>query len=214
MKSLFCLFALAIPASAAISITLPGSSSVASWNNLNIANTTPVAGPHAATNGSTATFSVTSGSPLFTGSGSGIYSGFGTSATFAIKNSGISNIETLVFQARFDTAPTMVSIFLNGATDPAQALTPLYSASASTGLNSSMGSPILDMAWQFDFTSFTDPITSYELRYTLPVHAVTYASSPVSVHTSDQYTAVIPEPSSALMGLAAAGLLVSRRRRA
>lgn len=212
MKYLFCLFALALPASAALTINLPGTVETATWTGLNNSNSTAVAGPHAGDAGSTssAVFSVVSGSPSYTSTGSGIYSGFmGAGAVFAISDaSPITGLETLVFQMTLNQDPTLVSLFINGSTDPVAALPATHSVKIEAGAN-------FEYAWQFDLSGVAEPITSYSFQFSTALHTLISSTSsiPVSVHAGDSYVQVIPEPTAGLLGLAGAGLLFTRRRR-
>lgn len=208
MKSLFCLFALAAPAFGALTVSLPGTSNTQSWSNLKIGNPTPVNGAHASDSGS-AIFSTISGSPLFTGTGSGIYSGFATGAVFSIADSGLADANHVAVQMRLvlqnGPLPTNpIQVILNGNSALTGTLTSTQSE-AVTG--DGIAAETYDFAWIFDLSS-VETVTSFQVQLSMNTHTVISSSSPVSL------TIAVPEPSSALLGFAALGLTCIRRRRA
>ena len=216
----------AIHASAAFSINLPGNTETGTWSNLyklpTIEGNPPPPAPPSlttliASSGSSATFTRTSGPAFYTGSGSGIYSAnpmdfMGTyPSSFSISDDApIVDLATIVFQARFNLAPTSILLSLNGATTG-----PLSNIEATFATNSLAATDIFDHAWQWDLSGVTEEITSYEISFTVPGHGVIYSGqTPISVHTSDSFVQVVPEPTTGLLAIAPLAFVVLRRRRA
>lgn len=224
MKSLFLLFALAAPAFAATSYVLPGNSESGVWDlvatNYN-STTTPAypssgatgtawGGPIAASSTS-ATFTRLSGIGYFIGSGSGIY-GNAAIGSYGIGDTApMPNMANLIFQARLNQDPTSLVLNLNGGS---QQLAATYAAKTFIS-NGSMG-PIEDYAWQWDLSSYAGTITSYEIVMSVAVHQLIYgnASGLTTIASSDSFAQAVPEPSAALLGLAAFAFTGFRRRRA
>ncbi|RYD23700.1 MAG: PEP-CTERM sorting domain-containing protein [Verrucomicrobiaceae bacterium] len=206
MKSLLCLFALSIPAFGAVSINLPGATETASWTlstpNYSGFNSFPTA----ANPWSTSAAGVGTASALLNKiSGSGyITSGFmytaGTNGGFRLYDeSPQASLQTIVFQGKisdvFNAAPILN---LNGGS---QAIVPTFSAIAA-------GTGYPDRVWQWDLSS-VGAITSYEILF--DGH---FAANSLQIDTGSTFTALIPEPSTSLLGAAAMGLAFIRRRRA
>lgn len=216
MKSLFCLFALAAPSFGAVSISLPGISENAVWNGLSSANHTPNAtttnpwGPVAAT-GANVTLSKLSGPGYFYGSG--IYGWHTGPSTYSVDGvSSLTDVATVVFQARLGAAPTQLTLSYNGGSQQLIAdLTQKVLFGSGSGPSPTT---IDDYAWQWDLSGITEEITSYSITMTVPSSTVIYSSSPLQIDAGDTFVAVVPEPSSMLLGVAALALTVTRRRRA
>lgn len=204
MKSLLCLFALSIPAFGAISINLPGPTESASWT-LTSANYAGFNNFGTAANAwSTSAAGVGTASAMLNKvSGSGYIGGSflytaGTDGGFRVyDDSPQASLKTIIFQGNIsaDFAPVLN---INGGS---QALVPAFSAVAAAGTYP-------DRAWQWDLSS-AGSITSYEILFEGHV-----AITSLKIDTGSQYTALIPEPSTSLLGAAAMGLAFIRRRRA
>lgn len=222
MKSLFLLFAFAAPAFAATTYILPGTSDYGVWNLSNAnynASSTPSAypttrgtsaswgGPIASSGGSSATFTRLSGIGYFISSGSGIY-GTEVAGSYGISDlEPMENMANLIFQARLNLAPASLTLYLN---DSSQAIAPTFS------LVTDAGTDIDDYAWQWDLTSYAGTINSYQIVLSANPHTVVYGNAPglTTIASSTSFAQAIPEPSAALLGLAALGFAGLRRRRA
>jgi len=206
----------AIHASAAFSINLPGNTETGTWSNLYeptpppAASTGPALNSLIAASGSSAVFSTKSGSPMYTGTGSGLYTGFSPGAFSVSDSSPIADLATIVFQARLNFEFTSVTLSLNGAsTGPLAGIVPGFALSA---LAPTEGQS--DYAWQWDLSGISEEITSYEITFTTQAHTAIYVSSPLTVHTSDSFVQVVPEPTTGLLAIAPLAFVVLRRRRA
>ena len=216
----------AVHASAAFSINLPGNTETGTWSGLNNANypsavptpenpTPPnaldVLGAISAS-GSSATFDKVSGGAYFISTNSGIYGGAAGPSAFSISDaSPILDLATIVFQARTNTPPGSfsVTLSLNGnTTGPLAGLVPDFAMQAL------VQGTTFDRAWQWDLSGITEEITSYEISFGTPMHALIDVTSPVSVHTSDSFVQVVPEPTTGLLAIAPLAFVVLRRRRA
>ena len=207
MKLLFCLFALALPASAAISISLPGSTETATWaltsstyagfNSFGTA-ANAWAGPAAGSGSASAMFNKVSGSGYI---GSSFMYTAGTNGGFRVyDDTPIASLETLVFQGKISDVFTTIPILnFNGGS---QALAADFSAVVTGG-----GYP--DRAWQWDLSGIAGPITSYEILF--DGH---FAATSLQLDAGNSFVQVIPEPSVGVLGIAALGLTFIRRRRA
>jgi hypothetical protein len=206
MKILFCLFALAATSFGAISFSLPGTSESASWTltsavhpGFNTFGTaanpwSSAVSPDAGTAG--ALLSKTSGSGYI--GGSFLYTA-GTVGSFSISDtSSIPSLATLVFQGKISDLLDSVVLNYNGGS---QALPADFSVVVA-------GSGYPDRAWQWDLSGVSG-ITSYEILY-----SGHHAANSLSVTAGDSFVQVIPEPSAALLGAAALGFTLVRRRRA
>ncbi|MES2660086.1 MAG: PEP-CTERM sorting domain-containing protein [Verrucomicrobiota bacterium] len=206
MKSLLCLFALAVPCFGAISFSLPGATESASWTltsavhpGFNTFGTaanpwgsavTPDAGAASAVLNKTDGSGYIGGAFLYTA---------GTSGSFSISDtSSIASLATIVLQGRISDPLTTMVLNYNGGS---QALPADFSVVVA-------GSPYPDRAWQWDLSGISG-ITSYEILY-----SGHHAATTLSVTTGDTFLQVIPEPSTAVLGVAALGLTFIRRRRA
>lgn len=206
MKSLLCLFALAVPSFGAISFSLPGASESASWTltsavhpGFNTFGTaanpwtsavTPNAGTASAVLNKTGGSGYIGGSFLYTAGNVGSFSIAGTSS--------IGSLATIVFQGKISDVFDSMVLNYNGGS---QALPATFSTVVP-------GTGYPDRAWQWDLSAVSG-ITSYEIFY-----SGHHAANTLSVTTGDTYLEVIPEPSTGLLGLAALGLTFIRRRRA
>ena len=206
MKSIICLFTLAIPSLGAISFILPGSSESASWKLTSAMhpgfNTFGTAGnpwtsavtPDAGT--ASALLNKISGSGYI--GGSFLYTA-GLVGSFSIADvSSLSSLATIIMQGQIsDPLATMVLNYNGGS----QALPADF-----FGTVASSGYP--DRAWQWDLTAVPG-ISSYEILY-----SGHHAANSLSVTTGDTFVQIIPEPTVGLLGLAALGLTFIRRRHA
>ncbi len=206
MKSLLCLFALAVPSFGAISFSLPGASESASWTltsavhpGFNTFGTaanpwasavTPDAGTASAVLNKTGGSGYIGGSFLYTA---------GAVGSFSISDSSsIPSLATIVLQGKISDPLASMVLNYNGGS---QALPATFSAVVA-------GSGYPDRAWQWDLSGISG-ITSYEILY-----SGHHAANSLSVTTGDSFLQVIPEPSTGMLGLAALGLTFIRRRRA
>jgi len=221
MKAIASLLLLtAACASAAISYTLPGNTEVGTWSNLykltGVNPNPPALDTLIAASGSSATFTKISGPAFYTSSGSGIYSAnvmdFGGTypSSFSVSDeSPIVDLATIVFQARVNLVPSSILLSLNGATSGA-----LANIEATFTTSALASADIFDYSWQWDLSGVTEEITSYEISFTVPGHGVIYASSPLTVQTSDSFVQVVPEPTTGLLAIAPLAFVALRRRRA
>lgn len=207
MKSLLCLFALAIPAFGAISISLPGTTESASWT-LTSANYPGFNNFGTAANAWTTTAAGvgTASAQLNKVSGSGYIGGSfmytaGTNGGFRLfDESPQASLQTIVFQGAIsDVFNAVPKLNYNGGT---QSIEPVFSAIVT-------GSPYPDRAWQWDLSGVVGGITSYEILF--DGH---FAANSFRIDTGSSFAQAIPEPSTSLMGAAAMGLAFIRRRRA
>jgi hypothetical protein len=204
MKSIFTLFALAGPALGAVSFSLPGNSEFASWA-LSSTNHPGFNTFRTAANPWTSTVSPDAGSAsavLGKVSGSGyIGSAFlytaAVTGVFSIQDSSpLANLATVIFQGRISDPLDSVVLNYNGGN---QALAAGFSLVVP-------GSPYPERAWQWDLSGVPG-ITSYEIIY-----SGHYAATSLAVTAGNSFAQVIPEPSSALLGLTALTLTLIRRR--
>ncbi|MES2437773.1 MAG: PEP-CTERM sorting domain-containing protein [Verrucomicrobiota bacterium] len=240
MKSLSLFLALSAPAFAATSFVLPGASESGTWN-LNRTNynngTSPAypasgtisavtqsnslawGGPIAATSTS-ATFTRLSGPGYFISSGSGIY-GTGVVNTYAVEDlAPMPDMVNLIFQARTNNPGLVgmtvgggfasVLLYLNG--DITTPIAATYSQAAAVLATAEDDS---DFAWQWDLSG-AGTITSYRIVIEANPHNAFYgnAADLTMVSASNSFVQAVPEPSSVLLGCAALGFTVIRRRRA
>lgn len=211
MKSLFCLLALCLPLSAAVTYSLPGSTETSSWvlNNTNYPSATyRTFGTANLPWGAAATpTSGTSSALLNKVSGSGYMSGAGFMYTagqegfFSISDSSpLASMQTIVMQGGISDPMTSIPVLnYNGGS---QAIAAQY-------FSVFAGSPYPDRVWQWDLSGIVGPITSYEVLF-----SGHFAATSLTIDTSSSYLEVIPEPSIGVLGLAALGLTFTRRRRA
>jgi hypothetical protein len=208
MKFVSCLFALTLPLSAAINITLPGSTESSTWV-LNSTNYTPpdypagFAGPVSAWGAAAAPTSGSSSALLNKVSGGG---GFfptymyteGSIGSFRLYDDNpLASLQTLVFQGNLsaDVAPVLN---INGG---AQSIAATYFyQSEIPGYD--------DFAYQWDLSA-AGPITSYEILF-----SGHFAATSLKVDTGSSFSQVVPEPSSFLLGCSALAFTLIRRRRA
>lgn len=223
MRSILLLFATSSHLSAATVLLLPGTSETGFWS-LNSTNyhsgtnpsypvsgstSTPWGGPIAASSTS-ATFTRIAGGGYFIGSGSGIYGGF-SPASYAVGDSApLPDLETLIFQARMNLAPTSITLSINGGAGLAADF--FLSSPAGSG---SFG-PISDFAWQWDLRAVSDPINSYQITINLPENSLIYGNQPdlTSITAGDRFVQAIPEPSVPLSVIVGLAFTLTRRRRA
>lgn len=211
MKFLFCLFTLALPLSAAVTFSLPGTTEKSSWtlNNSNYPSATyngfgTAANPWGA---SATPTSGTSSALLNKVSGYGYMSasGFmytaGNDGSFRIyDDSPLASLQTIVFQGGISDPFTAGPILnYNGGS---QAIPAGYSALFS-------GSPYTDRVWQWDLNGISGPITSYEILF--EGH---FAITSLTVDSGNSFTQVVPEPSVCVLGVSTLSLTFIRRRRA
>ena len=206
IKSLICHLALAAPCLGAISFSLPGTSESASW-----ALTSAVHpgfntfGTAANPWGSAVTPDAGTASALLNKIGGSGYIGSsflytaGAVGNFSISDtSSIASLATIVFQGRIsDPLVTMVLNYNGGS----QGLPADFT-------NVVAGGPYPDRAWQWDLSTISG-ITSYEILY-----SGHHAATSLTVTTGDSFLQVIPEPSTAVLGMATLGFTFIRRRRA
>jgi hypothetical protein len=206
MKFLFCLFALAAPAFGAISFSLPGTTESASWtltsavhpgfNSFGTAANpwasavAPDAGTAVAGFGKTGGSGYIGGSYLYT---AGTVSSFSVAGT-----SSIGSLETIVFQGNISALFDSIVLNYNGGSQALPAS--FYTEAAST--------PYADRAWQWDLSKLPG-VTRYEILFSGHV-----AVPSLSVTAGSSFVQAIPEPSAALLGAAALGFTLIRRRRA
>lgn len=212
MKSLLCLFFLSLPLSAAVSISLPGSTEKATWN-LSTANypsatynsfgtaANPWGAAAAPTSGTASAFlDKVSGSGYM--SGSGFMYTAGTNGAFRIyDDSPLASLQTIVFQANSSGDTLTPTLNYNGG---GQALVANYFM-----LNDNASPAYDDYVWQWDLSEVVGAITSYEILFN--GH---FAATSMTLDTGSSFTQAVPEPSFGVMGIAALGLTLIRRRRA
>jgi hypothetical protein len=227
MKSSILLLALAIPCHAAISFTLPGNSEVAVWTeikntkylsssgyntfgtNTSLFNTNPALAALSPDAGSTlgGTFKKESGGGYF--ASTSLYN-FGVPGTFLIGDTTpIGSLDTVIFQVDINTAMGSVPFLnFNGGS---QALAPSYQTSSPGLFIAGFGgppAPTVNHAWQWDVSSLG--VTSYEVSFTTIPHSAIFR---LDLAAGDSFAQVIPEPSSALLGIVSLTLVSIRRRR-
>lgn len=220
MKSLFILTALSAPTFAATSYILPGTSETGSWDlvNTNYNAASAPAYPSSGSSGAawggpiaasatSATFTRLTGGGYFIGSGSGIYGSFGVGSYGIADQSPMPDMANLIFQARINLAPTSLVLNINGGS---QNLAPTYTS------NSVFATDVYDYGWQWDLSSYAGTITSYEIVFSADAHQLIYGNAPglTTITAGNSFLQVVPEPSSALLGIAALGFTCIRRRRA
>jgi hypothetical protein len=206
MKSVLYYLALAGPAFGAISISLPGTSESAFWTlnsaahpgfnsfgtaaNPWVSAVAPDAGTAGAVLNKIGGSGYIGGSFLYTASVLG---------SFSISDSAsIGAPKTVVFQGGISDPFGSIVLNYNGGT---QSLAADFSALVA-------GAPYPDRAWQWDLSGIPG-ITSYEIL--ISGH---FAATSMSVTAGDSFVRVIPEPSTVLLGVAALGFTLTRRRRA
>lgn len=206
MKFLLCLFTLAVPAFGTISISLPGTSESASWT------LTSAVHPGFNSFGTAANPWATAVSPdagtasaaLTKVSGSGYIGGTflytaGSLGSFRISDiASLSALETVVFQGKISDPLASIVLNYNGGS---QALPADFSVVVA-------GSGYPDRGWQWDLSGVAG-ISSYEIL--ISGH---FAANAMAVTAGDSFVQVIPEPSVCLLGFAALGFTLTRRRRA
>ncbi len=210
MKSLFCLLALGMPLSAAVSIILPGTTETASWT-LNVSNygapTYPTGfgtagnawgAPAAPVSGTaTALLDKVSGGGAFYPTY--LYTSGVTGAFRLYDADPQAALQTIVFQGNL-SADVSPLLNYNGGTQSVAA-TYFYLSDNATGYD--------DYVYQWDLSGIAMPITSYDIRF-----GAHFAATSLTVDTGSSFSQVIPEPSSAVFGFMALGLTFIRRRRA
>ncbi|MEO5917771.1 MAG: PEP-CTERM sorting domain-containing protein [Luteolibacter sp.] len=211
MKSFICLFALCLPLSAAVTYSLPGSTEKSTWilNSTNYPSATyrtfgtanlAWGAPAAPTSGtSSAVFNKVSGYGYM--SGSGFMYTAGEEGFFSITDSSpLASLQTIVLQGGIsDPFASIPVLNYNGGSQ----------AIAADYFSVFTGSTYPDRVWQWDLSAIAGPITSYEIQF-----SGHFAATSLTIDTSDSYLQVIPEPSTGLLGIAAIGLTLIRRRRA
>lgn len=206
MKFILCLFALAAPAFGAISYSLPGTSEFASWTLTSAAHPGfnsfgTAANPWAS---AVAPDAGTAGAVLNKTSGSGYIGGSflytaSVVGSFSISDSApLGFLKTVVFQGGLSDPFDLVVLNYNGGS---QSLVADFAAVVA-------GTPYPDRAWQWDLSGIPG-ITSFEIL--ISGH---FAATSLSVTVGDSFVQVIPEPSTVLLGAAALGFTLTRRRRA
>ncbi len=222
MKPLLTVLALTLPAFAATSHVLPGNAEYGSWdlNFTNYNSTTTPAYPSSGAGNTTlpwgaainasatsATFNRLTGGGYFISSGSGVYGSFNPGSYVVADSAPTLDLSNLLFQSRLNLDPTSVLLNFNGLN---QGITPTFSAVTANGT----ANP--DYAWQWDLRAYSGTIDSYEIVISLPGHGTIYGneSGLTTISASNSFVQAIPEPSSAMLGAAAVGLVLLRRRRA
>lgn len=225
MKNTSLLLALTVPCHAAISFSLPGNSESAAWNGLNNANYTSAAGFPSfptATNLWPSSLTPDSGSTLGGSfnkvSGGGYFAtaslyDAGTPGTFRITDlASVANLQTVVFQADLGSVLEGAPVLsFNGGT---QGLAAGFTATSAGNFSGGFGgspAPTTNHAWQWDLSGVSGPITEFAIGWTTAPHGTIYR---LDLAAGDSFTQVIPEPSTALLGLATLTLATFRRRRA
>jgi hypothetical protein len=226
MKSIICFFALSSPLFAAFTISLPGNTETAGWDNLKTSNPFwstngyPTSFPSATAAWPAAIAANVSGSQGSAGfmknSGNGYFSGSsiydaGGAGVFSVSDSSpLASLATVVLQIDAGAAIGVVPVLnYNGGT---QALAANYFAQANGEYLSGFGgppSPTQNRAWQWDLTGLG--VTSYEVKWGSVAnnHLTQYE---LNLTTGDTFAQAIPETSSALLA-SLASLAFFRRRR-
>ncbi len=212
---------------ALIAIDLPGNTNYSGWTGLTSANNPGYPGfgsgelwpspilPNVSGSATTVGLDKISG-PGNPGGGS-LYS-FAAPTTFTLAStSPLASLQTLVLQLDmgngadgifFGAAPVLG---LNGGT---QSFAADYTATATGDFpfsNPTTGDPGFStiLAFQWDLSTFVDPITSYDITWTVHDHSQTYA---IQLNTGDTAVQAIPEPTSAIL-LGIAGLMLASKRK-
>jgi hypothetical protein len=228
MKSLLAAVSAATATThAAISISLPGNTESAGWDNLKVSNTywsangypttypgaaawpSPVAANAAGSQGS-AVFMKNSGNGYF--SGSSLYDA-GGAGLFSISDaSPIAGLSTIVCQIDAGTSIGVLPVLnYNGGS---QSLTPNYFAQTdgeylTFNFQTGQSFPTQNRAWQWDLTGLG--VTSYEIKWgSVPNNHLTQYE--INLTTGDSFIQAVPEPSSVLL-VSFASLALFRRRR-
>lgn len=217
---------LSTPLHAALSFSLAGPSESARWASLSSANYPGAGGTSAffrptvawparivgnGTPSSSATFFKESGGGYF--ATSSVYDA-GVAGTYSLADqTPINGLQTIVLQldvgAVIGVAPVLnwndgqqgmvaqFSLISTGA----------YSASSPDGLVASV-----NHAWQWDLRGIQDPITSYQIVWGSQTndHLTQFE---INVASSNQFTQVVPEPSTILLGLCSIFVCFHRQRR-
>jgi len=225
--SLILLAITAVSAHAAFTVNLSGNTESSGWKNLSnsnsfwAANGYPTSYPGSAawpapvsanTSGSegSAVLMKTSGNGYF--SGSSIYDA-GAPGMFSITdNSPVNGLATIVFQIDAGTSIGVLPVLNhNGGT---QSLAAAYFAQGdgeylTFNFQTGQSFPTQNRAWQWDLTGLG--VTSYEIVWGSVAnnHLTQYE---FNLATSDTFTQVVPEPSSALL-VSLCSLALFRRRR-
>lgn len=210
---------------AALSITLAGQSESARWANLSAANYPGAGGTSAffrptnawptriAGNGtpsSSATFFKESGGGYF--ATSSIYDA-GVAGTYSLSDSSpINGLQTIVLQLDVGSVIGVAPVLhWNGGQQGMVAQFSLMSAGDYSA--SSPDGPIASTnhAWQWDLRQVPDAITSYQIVWGSRTndHLTQFE---INVAASDQFTQVIPEPSTILLGLCSLFVCFRRQR--
>ncbi|GHC61060.1 PEP-CTERM sorting domain-containing protein [Roseibacillus persicicus] len=222
LTSTFVLVTSALSSHAALTISFPGNTSTDGWDQLvgsrltgygSYPGTSPwpaPVSPNVAGSTGDATFNKTSGGGYF--ATNSFYDG-GNSGSLVVESSNpVANLATIVFQidmgaSSFASTPQLL---VNG--------TDLYPADLSAtyagDYTYSFGGPATatnNFVFQWDLSGVTDPITSYQVQWETAPHSLIYE---LQVDSSDNFVAVIPEPSTALLTLFAGSALLRRRRTA
>ncbi len=236
--ALACTCLLAQQTQAYFQVNLPGNTEFSGWDTLTAANypgyppSTPFGpppnnNPYVAwpepiapnVSGSSSSVELDKvGGPGNPGSG-GLYS-FADVTTYSLTSSTpLASLETLLFQIDigrgedgiyFDALPTLN---LNGDTQNFTADFTAWATGAFEFNNpQDPEDPLRSRIWayQWDLSGFEDPITSYELNWTVYKHSTTYT---MQLNSGDTMAQVVPEPSSALLLVAALAGLAARRLR-
>ncbi len=228
MKPIVCLFAFTSPLFAAFTISLPGNTETAGWENLRstnpywAANGYPTSFPSAAAAWPAAIAANVAGSQGSAGfmknSGNGYFASAsiydaGSPGVFSVSDSSpIASIATVVLQIDAGTSIGVVPILnYNGGS---QVLAANYFAQnngeyLTFNFQTGQSFPTQNRAWQWDLTGLG--VTSYEVRWgSVPNNHLTQYE--LNLTTSDSFLQAIPEPTSAVM-LSLASLAFLRRRR-
>jgi len=210
MKPILFLFALALPLSAAISITLPGITETSLWE-LNRTNYLSVT-----TNSfRTATIPWTASAIPTSGTSSALFnkvSGGGYMATTFMYTAPVGGSFRL-----YDESPlaAMETIVMQGyISDPFDGMPVFNFNGGSQSIPASFsiivsGEGYPARAWQWDLSGVAGPIDRYEILF-----SGHFATNSLIVDSGTTFLQVIPEPSSALLACSALAFSLIRRRRA
>ncbi len=230
---LAAIFSFASANAAFLTVNLPGNSLQDDWSGMTTANypgyptyltsANSWPSPIASTSTSDGGLSLTKVSGLgFPSDGGGIYiggmtSGTGTLRIFSPVNGALAGLETIVFQVDFEgvgadwaTIFTGLNLDYNGGSQSLADYSSYVVSAVQTGVQ--FGEPAFryTLAFQWDLTAIVDPITSFNIDWTMAEHSLTYG---LQVNQGDVMSAV-PEPSTyALVAISLLiGFLGCRRR--
>lgn len=228
MKYLFLAILPALSANAAVTVSLPGESARAGWDQLTNANFGPAAGfptygtkhlpwptqiaPNVAGTTATASFSKLSGSGYF--ASSSIYDG-GSPGLYSIAGSSVVPFETIVLQLDVGTPiGVLPTLNFNGGSQALAADFEFVSDGDYETFNLVTGEsgPTINRAFQWDLSGFDEEIVSYEISWgsVSDDHFTQYA---FDLTVGDTFAQAIPEPTSAVLAALGLAAICGRRRR-